>query len=53
MLVLGVPVQPQINNMTLRNQTGGFLGVTSVDNSQLGNNAATRLISMLYNHSLA
>ena len=26
---------------------------TTVDNSQLGNNAATRVISVLYNHSLA
>ena len=26
---------------------------TTVDNSQLGNNVATRVISVLYNHSLA
>ena len=32
---------------------GGVLRVTTVDNSQLGNNATTRVISMLYNHSLA
>ena len=30
-----------------------LLRVTSVDNSQLGNIAATRVIAMLYNHSLA
>ena len=33
--------------------SGTMLRVTTVDNSQLGNNAATRVISMLYNHSLA
>ena len=32
---------------------GRLLRVTTEDNSQLGNNAATRVISMLYNHSLA